>query len=105
MTTDPIRVAKMIDRLAQLGFYEKLFAIAKDYHATMEEVMAPSREQRVVRARHACWAYLRGLKRGGKPALSFPDIAKLFDADDSSVKYGVASHHERRRATGEKEAA
>lgn len=99
-------VDEMIDRLAQLGFYDKLFAIVKEYHATLEEVMGLSREQRIVRARHACFAYLRGLKRGVKPSLSYPNIGDLFGVDHSSVIYGVEKHHERkRRLDEEKEAA
>lgn len=97
-------VDEMIDRLAQLGFYDKLFAIAKDYHATLEEVMGLSREQRVVRARHACWAYLRGLKRGGKPSLSYPNIGALFAVEHTTIMHGVSAHHERKRLE-EKEAA
>lgn len=97
-------VDEMIDRLAQLGFYDKLFALVKEYHATLEEVMGLSREQRIVRARHACWAYLRGLTRSGKPVLSFPNIGALFGVDNTTVRHGVIAHHERKRLA-EKEAA
>ena len=90
-------VDEMIDRLAQLGFYDKLFAIVKEYHATLEEVMGLSREQRISHARHACWAYLRGLTRSGKPVLSYPDIGKLFGVEHSSIIHGVRAHHERKR--------
>jgi len=94
-------VDEMIDKLAQLGFYTRLFEITKSYHATLEEVMGLSREQRISHARHACWAYLRGLTRNSKPVLSYPDIGKLFGVDNTSVHHGVRAHHARKRPAQE----
>lgn len=90
-------VDEMIDKLAQLGFYTRLFEITKSYHATLEEVMGLSREQRISHARHACWAYLRGLTRSGKPVLSYPNIGDLFGVNNTSVHHGVRAHRERKR--------
>ena len=95
--TTPASPDKRIDKLATLGLYDKCFELAKDYHATLDEVMSPTREHRVKLARHAIWAYLRGLTRAGRPVLSFPNIGDLFGVHNSTVVHGVRAHHERKQ--------
>lgn len=86
-----------IDKLALLGLYTRCFELAKSYHATLDEVMSTTREHRVKLARHAIWAYLRGLTRAGRPVLSYPNIGDLFGVHNSTVIHGVRAHHERKQ--------
>lgn len=101
MTTPASVVGDRLDTLAKLGFYTRLFEIAKDHHATLEEVLVPGKQRRVINARFACWSYLRGLTRNDKPVLSSTDIGDLFGVDHTTVLNGVAKH----RARTKKEAA
>ena len=65
--------------------------------STLRSTLARDRTPRVVRARHAAWAYLRGLleEHSGLPIYSHSDICKMWVVDHTTVISGVKAHEAR----------
>jgi len=58
----------------------------------VHEVCGRARSLSVVRARHELWWTIRNLP--GRH-YSYPEIARLFRRDHTTVRYGIESHHRR----------
>jgi chromosomal replication initiation ATPase DnaA len=59
-------------------------ATAKFYEMDVSEILSRRRDSTVSYARHVCWWLIRH-----RTPMSYPEIARLFDRDHTSVMYGV----------------
>jgi chromosomal replication initiation ATPase DnaA len=71
-------------RLAAHGLLETAQALAKEYRVALDDLLGRNRTPTVVRARHHFWMLVRHTLDW-----SYPEIAKLFGADHSTVLCGV----------------
>jgi len=76
--------ARILAALDTRDLLEPLARIARDNGTTPAEVCGPSRLARVVRARHAFWAYLVTRRGFSKSA-----VARLFGRDPSTITSAV----------------
>ena len=81
-------------RLAAEGFSGPLDLAARDEGADVADVCSRSREPAACRARAALWSWMHA----GSTGLSFPEIARIFARDESTIRAGVARHEERTRS-------
>lgn len=81
--------------LAAHGLLGLLDEVCARRGVTREEVCSRQRTRAVTAARHELWHLIRQLP---ERHYSFPEIARLFRRDPSSVLHGVAAHRQRVRA-------
>jgi chromosomal replication initiation ATPase DnaA len=86
---------RVIENLRTRGLLEVVDAVCALRGVTRTEVCGRRRTRAIALARHELWWCLREhLER----FYSFPEIARLFECDHSTVLYGVAAHERRRDA-------
>lgn len=96
MTRSPAFYAAKAKHLSDLGLLDHILVICITHRATLDEVLSPARHHRISRARQACFAYVRGVRRtDGRPVFSFPDIGAMFDRADKTVMVGIEEHEKR----------
>jgi chromosomal replication initiation ATPase DnaA len=95
LTPPARRVRLLADELrAQLTRMELLplvEAIARRHGLQLGDLCSGRRTMRHSRAKHEAWHFLRC----ARDDLSYPNIAKMFGCDHSSVRYGVYAHERR----------
>jgi chromosomal replication initiation ATPase DnaA len=60
--------------------------VGRRHHATIADILGPSRFRYIVAARHEFWSLLRA------EGLSYPAIAMLVGVDHSTVLHGCRKH-------------
>lgn len=79
---------RALDALHERGLFDELHAVCKVYAVTPAEVCSRQRTKNIVRARHDFWCRLRN--REGS-CFSYPEIARLFGMDHTTVLAAVRS--------------
>lgn len=80
------REERILKELRRRGLDEIVERHALTRNVTVMEVVGRRRYKNIAAARHGVWRELRLAKR-----LSFPEIARLFDVDHTTVMSGVRS--------------
>lgn len=78
------------DRLESAGVLGTAERLAKEYRCTLADLMGRSRMKGPAAARRHFWAILRD-----SLDLSYPEIAKLFGANHTTILTGVRKAHAR----------
>jgi chromosomal replication initiation ATPase DnaA len=79
-------------------YYSEIGLIALRHNLTRHDVLSKSRQYHVVRARQHCYWHFRQKIVNGRP-MSYPEIARLFGRDHSTVIHGIDVHIERLHKT------
>ena len=88
------------DREADLGaagLLDRVVAVCAAHGATVGEVLGRSRVPRIVVARHAAMAMIRGLRSEftERTIYSYPEIGAMFGRDHTTVMNAVQVHRQR----------
>ena len=82
--------------LAVRGLLDVLDAVCSRRGVTRAELCGPGRSRAVASARHELWWLVR---HHPERRYSYPEIARLFRRDSSTVLCGVAAHEKHHAAT------
>lgn len=86
---------KLKDNLVERDLWLPLVKIAKAHRVSIDEVLGPSRQSFVVRARHACMVHL-----SEREGFSSTTIGHLLGRDHSTVLYALKRARESAKAQG-----
>lgn len=79
----------VIGELRRRGLFALLDSVCQQRGVMLEEVCGPGRARSVARARHELWWRIRALP---DRHYSYPEIARMFGRDSTTVLHGVAAH-------------
>ena len=81
--------AAVISELRHRGLFELLVSVCEQRGVMLEELCGPGRARSVALARHELWWRIRALP---DRHYSYPEIARMFGRDSTTVVHGVAAH-------------
>lgn len=88
----------VMGELRRRGLFELLESVCRQRGVMPEELYGGCRAQSVARARHELWWRIRALPDRD---YSYPEIARMFGCDSSTVLHGVRAFQRRRLASVE----
>lgn len=83
-----------IGAIKRMGLLDKLESLSMEHHVPFEAVLSEGRAKQTMKARLACYQYLRSLD------MSFPEIGRVMLRDHTTVLVALKRDRAKRGETG-----